>query len=186
MAGAVAGELQDAESCAAEGQLRGVGGDDDVGDEALLQKIFPAAAVGQGDVVGAVGVGVHGDARLDDLRGGHGAIAVLEIADVAGVVKMGVGAEDALELKAIVLQQMGQAAAIQLGVARVQQDYVRVVQLIQRQQRRGTNSHIGAAQNMAKLHEDRPPLYSFIISHRRRKTRAGFCENFIYKRRKIR
>ena len=71
---------------------------------------------------------------------------------------MGVGTEDALELEAIVLQQVGQAAAIELGVARVQQDYVRVVQLIQRQQRRGAHGHIGATQNMAKLHDI---LYSF-------------------------
>ena len=130
------------------------------------------------------------------------------------MVKVGVGTEDALELEAIVLQQVGQAAAIELGVARVQQDYVRVVQLIQRQQRRGAHGHIGATQNMTKLHDIlysffncwdffilkkriaaagarngfamTGHLYSFIIAFGRRKTRAGFCENSIYKRRKIR
>lgn len=127
MAGAVAGELQDAEFHAAKFQLCGIGGDDDIGGEAFLQEIGPAAAIGQGHIVGAVGVGIHGDARLDDLRGGQGAIPLLEIADVARVVKMGVGTENALETETVVLQQMGQAAAVQLGVAGVQQHDVGVV-----------------------------------------------------------
>ena len=127
MAGAVAGELQDAEFHTAKIQLRGVSGDDYIGGEAFFQEISPAAAVGQGHVVGPVGVGIHGDARLNDLRSGNGAIPLLEIANIARVVKMGVGTENALEMEAVVLQQVGQAAAVQLGIACVQQDNIGVI-----------------------------------------------------------
>lgn len=69
--------------------------DDDIGSEAFLQKQLAALAVGQGHVVGPIAVGVHGDAGLDELDGGGAAVPLLEIADVAGVVKVGVRTDDA-------------------------------------------------------------------------------------------
>lgn len=91
----VAGELENPEALAAEVEVVGVGGYDRIGDEALLKENLTALAVGQGDIVGAVGVGINGDARLDDLRGGERTVALLEIVDVAGVVEVRVRADHA-------------------------------------------------------------------------------------------
>ena len=77
MTGTVARQLQNAEPDAAEVQIFVPRADDGVRREALLQKILPALAVGEGHIVGPVGVGVHGDACLDDMGGGLCAVALL-------------------------------------------------------------------------------------------------------------
>ena len=74
--------------------------------EAFLQKQLAALAVGQGHVVGPIAVGVHGDAGLDELDGGGAAVPLLEIADVAGVVEVGVRADDAPQTQAVVIDEM--------------------------------------------------------------------------------
>ena len=92
---AVAGELQYAEFCPAKAKLRGVSGYNDISGKAFLQKILPASAVGQSHIVGPVGVWIHRDACLDDLGGGNGSVSFLQVTDIAGVVEMGMGAENA-------------------------------------------------------------------------------------------
>ena len=164
MPGAVARQLQDAEAHAAEVQVVGLLGNDDIGGEALLQEILPALAVGQGHIVGPVAVRVHGDARLDEGAGGQGAPGLLEVAHIAGVVKVGVGADDAPQDKPTALQEIIQAAAVQPGIARVQQHHLPVVELIKGQQGRGGHRRIGTAQHMAQFH-GKTSLAFFPIIH---------------------
>ena len=126
--------------------------DDGVRHEALLQKILPALAVGKGHVVGPVGVGIHGDARLDDVGGGSGTAALLQVPHVAAVVEVGVGADHAPQVKAVVLDHGRQAGAIQLGVAGVDQHDILLRDLINRQQSGVGLRHPCISQNMAQFH----------------------------------
>lgn len=128
--------------------------DDDVGGEALLQKELAALAVGQRHIVGAVAVGVDGDARLDELDGGGAAAALLEVADVAGVVKVGVGADNAPQTQPIVVDEMGQPGTIQLGVASIDEDNVPVGEKVDGQQGGGALRHPCAADDVLEFHGD--------------------------------
>ena len=148
----MAGELENPEALAAEVEVVGVGGYDRIGDEALLTENLTALAVGQGDIVGAVGVGINGDARLDDLRGGERTVALLEIVDVAGVVEVRVRADHAARVQAVFLEQIRQAAAVKLGIARVEEDNVAVVELIDGDEGGRRLSHIGFPVYMAQIH----------------------------------
>ena len=77
VSGAVTGQLQNAETHAAKIERCGIGRNDDIGREALLQKILAAFSVGQRHIIGAVGIGINGDAGLDDLRRGRTAVTLL-------------------------------------------------------------------------------------------------------------
>ena len=145
-------EVGDAVGRDAEVEVVGVGGYDRIGDEALLKENLTALAVGQGDIVGAVGVGINGDARLDDLRGGERTVALLEIVDVAGVVEVRVRADHAARVQAVFLEQIRQAAAVKLGIARVEEDNVAVVELIDGDEGGRRLSHIGFPVYMAQIH----------------------------------
>ena len=152
VAGGVARQLQYAEAGAGHIQMVVLRADDDVGGEALLQKQLAALAVGQGHIVGPVAVGIHGDAGLDELDGGGAAVALLEIADVAGVVEVGVGADDAPQTQAVVVDETGQAGTIQLGVAGVDEDDVPVGEKVDGQQGGGALRRPCAAQYVLEFH----------------------------------
>ena len=149
--------------------------DDDIGSEALLQKQLAALTVGQGHIVGPIAVGVHGDAGLDELDGGGAAVPLLEIADVAGVVEVGVRADDAPQTQAVVIDEMGQTGAVQLGVAGVNEDHVLLRQKIQGQQGGSALRRPSAAQYVLHIHKCIPPAGVFHIIHRlREKTNFFF------------
>ena len=150
----VAGQLQDAEAGARHVQMVVLRADDDVGGEALLQKELAALAVGQRHVVGAVAVGVDGNARLDELDGGGAAAALLEAADVAGVVEVGVGADDAPQTQPVVVNEIGQSCTIQLGVAGIDEDNVPVGEKVDGQQGGGALGHPCAADDVLEFHGD--------------------------------
>ena len=107
-----------------------LGEDNAVGGEALLQKQLAAFAVGQGHVVGAVAVRVHRDTGFDQGDGGFRAVSLLQIPDVAGVVEVGVGAENGAQTPAAAVDERGQAGSVQLGVAGVDEHHIPVIELI--------------------------------------------------------
>ena len=140
-----------------------IGGDDHVRRKALLQQILPAFAVGQGHIVGPVRIGIHGDARLDDLGRRLAAVPLLQVPDVSRVVKVRVGADDSPQPEPVALNEVHQGAAVQPGVARVHQYNVRVRQLIYRHQRRGPHRRIGVPINVAQLHS--PASFVYILHY---------------------
>ena len=129
-----------------------IGRDDHVRRKALLQQILPALAVGQGHIVGPVRIGIHGDARLDDLGRRQAAVPLLQVPDVPCVVKVRVGADDSPQPEPVVLYEVHQGAAVQPGIARVHQHDVPLRQLVHRHQRRGPHRRIGVPINAAQLH----------------------------------
>ena len=149
-----------------------IGGDDHVRRKALLQQIFPAFAVGQGHIVGPVRIGIHGDARLDDLGRRQAAVPLLQVPDVPRVVKVCVGADDSPQPEPVALNEIHQGAAVQPGVARVHQYNVRVRQLIYRHQRRGPHGGIGPSVYVPQLHISSPSMvqYPILYTLRRKKT----------------
>ena len=165
-------QLQYAEPRPAEVHMVCVGGDDHVRQKALLQEVFVALAIGQGHIVGPVRIGIHGDARLDDLGRRLAAVPLLQVADVACVVKVGVGAQNPPQPEPVVLNKIRQGAAVQLGVSRVHQHNVRVRQLIYRHQRRGPHGGIGPSVYVPQLHISSPSMvqYSILYTLRREKT----------------
>ena len=163
----VAGQGENAEPCAADIDVVVLREDNAVGCEALLQKNFAALAVGQGDIVGAVAVGVDGDARLDERNSGLRAVFLLQIPHIARVVKVCVGAQHGADAPALRLDEPREGGAIQLGVARVHEDDLAVIQFIYGQQGGGSHRSTGAAADRQKLHGI-PPMYDiFPIIHRR-------------------
>lgn len=93
-------------------------------------------------------------------------VPLLEIADVAGVVKVGVRTDDAPQAQAIVIDEMGQTGAVQLGVAGVNEDHVLLRQKIQGQQGGSALRRPGAAQYVLHIHKCIPPAGVFHIIHR--------------------
>ena len=135
-----------------------------------------ALAVGQGHVVGAVAVGVHGDAGLDQGDGGGRAVALLQIPDVAGVVEVGVGAEDGAQTPAAAVDERGQAGSVQLGVAGVDEHHIPVGELIDGQQGGGGDGRPCVAQHVQKFHGNQPPEKCFPLYTASGKNKAfRFC-----------
>ena len=123
----MAGERQYTEPGAVYVDVVLLGEDDSICGEALLQKQLTAFAVGQGHVVSAVAVRVHRDTGFD---GGFRAVSLLQIPDVAGVVEVGVGAENGAQTPAAAVNERGQAGSVQLGVAGVDEHHIPVGELI--------------------------------------------------------
>ena len=118
---AVTGEGKDGKFRAGEGEGGISGADQHIGGEALLGEEFAGFAIGKADVIGAVGLGVGGDARLDNVGGDGDAVALLQIADVAAVVEVGVGADDAPQRHHFI-KELGEPFAVRFGKARVDND----------------------------------------------------------------
>ena len=129
-----------------------LGEDNAVSGEALLQKDLPALAVGQRHVVGAVAVRIHGDPRFNKGDGGLRAVFFLQIPHVARVVKVGVGAQHGAQTPALPVDEVCQRGAIQLGVARVDEHHLPVVELVDGQQRGGGRCGVGIAEDVQKFH----------------------------------
>ena len=157
----MAGERQYTEPGAVYVDVVLLGEDDPVGGEALLQKQLTAFAVGQGHVVGAVAVRVHRDTGFDQGDGGFRAVSLLQIPDVAGVVEVGVGAENGAQTPAAAVDERGQAGSVQLGVAGVDEHHIPVIELINGQQGGGGDGRICIAQHVQKFHENQPPEKCF-------------------------
>ena len=121
MSRAVTGEGEDGKFRAGEGEGGISGADQHVGGEALLGEEFAGFSVSEADIVGAVGLGVGGDARLDNVGGDGDAVALLQIADVAAVVEVGVGADDAPQRHHFI-KELGESLAVRFGKARVDND----------------------------------------------------------------
>ena len=126
----MAGERQYTEPGAVYVDVVLLGEDDSICGEALLQKQLTAFAVGQGHVVGAVAVRVHRDTGFDQGDRGFRAVSLLQIPDVAGVVEVGVGAEDGAQTPAAAVDERGQAGSVQLGVAGVDEHHIPVGELV--------------------------------------------------------
>ena len=88
-----------------------------------------------------------------------------EIADVAGVVEVGVGAEDGAQTPAVGVDERCQAGSVQLGVAGVDEHHVPVGELIDGQQGGGGHRRPGVAQNVQKFHGYQPPVAIFYLSY---------------------
>ena len=184
VSGGVAGERQYTEPGAVYVDVVLLGEDDPICGEALLQKQLAALAVGQRHIVGAVAVRVHRDTGFDQGDGGFRAVSLLQIPDVAGVVEVGVGAENGAQTPAAAVDERGQAGSVQLGVAGVDEHHIPVIELINRQQGGGGDGRICIAQHVQKFHENQPPekcffhytppvgknkAFRFCVPHRRRR-----------------
>ena len=180
----MAGERQYTEPGAVYVDVVLLGEDDSICGEALLQKQLAAFAVGQGHVVGAVAVRVHRDTGFDQGDGGFRAVSLLQIPDVAGVVEVGVRAENGAQTPAAAVDERGQAGSVQLGVAGVDEHHIPVGELVNRQQGGGGDGRICIAQHVQKFHENQPPekcffhytppvgknkAFRFCVPHRRRR-----------------
>ncbi len=86
------------------------------------------------------------------MGGGSGAIALLQVPHVAAVVEMGVGADNAQQTEAVVLNHGGQPRPIQLGIAGVDQYDILFRHMIDAQQRGIGLCHPRISQNMTQFH----------------------------------
>ena len=152
----MAGQLQDAEVGAAEGNAVVLRADEHVSGEELLGKIGPAFLVGGKGVVGAVALRRGGDTGLDDLGRRLRVPAPPEVGGAAAVIVMGVRGEDPPDGKAVLFDHGVQVRPILLPDTGVDQDHVPVIEAIEAHGGADAHGSVRIPEDMTQFHTCAP------------------------------